>query len=157
MTVAFEIRLARTYEAEALCALCRRSKAHWGYDAEFMRLSEPSLTIAPASIGKGRVVVAETADGRLQGVASIEPMQHEGDFDLAHLFVDPEAMGTGVGRALFEAATARAKAEGARRLAILSDPNAAPFYERMGAVLTGDAPSDAIPGRRLPLLYLDLA
>jgi hypothetical protein len=42
-------------------------------------------------------------------------------------------------------------------LAILSDPNAAPFYERMGAVPAGDAPSDAIPGRRLPLLHLDLA
>jgi GNAT superfamily N-acetyltransferase len=157
VTAAFEIRLARVDEAEALSALCRRSKAHWGYDAEFMRLSEPSLTIAPASIEKRRVVVAEPADRHLLGVASIEPMQREGDFDLAHLFVEPEALGLGIGRALFEAAVVCAKAEGARRLVILSDPNAAAFYERMGAVLEGDAPSDAIPGRRLPLLYLDLA
>jgi hypothetical protein len=36
-------------------------------------------------------------------------------------------------------------------LTILADPNAAGFYEANGAVWIRDAPSDAIPGRRLPL------
>ena len=37
---------------------------------------------------------------------------------------------------------------GAGRLTILADPNAA---ERAGAVRIGEAPSDALPGRLLPL------
>ncbi len=49
-----------------------------------------------------------------------------------------------------------ARAEGAAVLTILADVNAAPFYARMGAVRTGDAPSDAIPGRLLPTFALRL-
>ena len=45
---------------------------------------------------------------------------------------------------------------GARRMAILADPNAASFYERMGARFVSHAPSDAIPGRTLPLYEYDL-
>ena len=150
------IRAARPGEAETLSALCRRSKAHWGYDAEFMRLSEASLAVPHASIEAGCVLVAEDADGMLLGVASIAQLDAPGEFDLAHFFVEPAAFGRGAGRALFAAAARLAKAQGARRLIILSDPNAASFYERMGAASIGDAPSDAIPGRRLPLLQYEI-
>jgi hypothetical protein len=37
-------------------------------------------------------------------------------------------------------------------LLILSDPFAEAFYARLGAVRIGEGPSDAIPGRLLPLL-----
>ena len=72
------------------------------------------------------------------------------------LFVEPDALRRGVGQALLDAVADIARAEGAARLIILSDPNAAAFYERMGAVRIGDAPSDSIPGRTLPLFRLDL-
>src|SRR5262245_36628803 len=39
------VRAAGPGEAAALGALCERSKAHWGYDAEFMRLSRRSLQV----------------------------------------------------------------------------------------------------------------
>jgi len=146
------IRLARAEEADDLSALCKRSKAHWGYDADFMRLSETALTIAPDFIASGRVLVAEGADGKLLGVASVAPMEESGMFDLVHLFVEPGLIGSGVGRALFAAAAALAKRHGAARLSILADPFAAAFYRRMGARDIGEAPSDAIPGRMLPLL-----
>ena len=150
------IRIARPQEAQTLSALCRRSKAHWGYDARFMRLSEAALAVPRALIALGQVLVAEDADATLLGVASVEVLDAPGEFDLAHFFVEPAAFGTGVGRALFAAAVELAKAKGARRLVILSDPNAAAFYARMGAVAIGDAPSDAIPGRRLPLLRYEI-
>ena len=44
-----------------------------------------------------------------------------------------------------------ARRRGATRLTILADPNAAAFYERNGARKIGMAPSDAIPGRFVPL------
>ena len=37
------LRLARAGEAAALTALCLRSKAHWGYDADFMAKARARL------------------------------------------------------------------------------------------------------------------
>ena len=150
------VRAAQAREAEALSALCRRSKAHWGYDAAFMRMSESALAISPAMIESGDVLVAEGADGAPLGVASIATLDAPGEFDLVHFFVEPASFGAGVGRMLFATAVELSKSKGARCLMILSDPNAEAFYARMGAVKTGDAPSDAIPGRRLPLLRYDI-
>jgi hypothetical protein len=50
----------------------------------------------------------------------------------------------------------RARERGAERLTILADPNAAGFYERNGAVRISEAPSDAVPGRVLPLYEVRL-
>lgn len=144
------IRRAQAGEAETLTALCVRSKAHWGYDPEFMRLSKGSLTVSDAAIASGRVLVA-ICDDRIAGLARVEL-----DGELGMMFVDPPAMGRGVGQALFVAATALARRLGARSMPILADPNAAPFYERMGARFVSHAPSDAIPGRTLPLYEYDL-
>jgi GNAT superfamily N-acetyltransferase len=144
------IRSAQAGEAEILTALCVRSKAHWGYDDAFMRSSQASLTVSDGDIASGRVLVA-TDDDRVVGVARVEP-----DGELGVMFVDPPAMGRGAGRALFAAAAALARRLGARSMPILADPNAAPFYERMGARFVSHAPSDAIPGRTLPLYEYDL-
>lgn len=70
------------------------------------------------------------------------------------LFVDPIAMGEGLGRRLVEWATATAGEAGARRLTVEADPGAVPFYQRMGMQLIGEAPSGSIPGRMLPVLAL---
>ena len=120
-----------------------------------MRRSEPSLTITGELIGTGLVLVAQDAHTRSVGLASLEPL-NDRVFDLLHLFVEPDAIGVGVGKALFQAIADLARERGAKMLSILSDPNAATFYERMGATRIGDAPSDAIPGRLLPLLRYDL-
>jgi GNAT superfamily N-acetyltransferase len=148
------IRKAKTGEAESLTALCVRSKAHWGYDAEFMRLCTAALTVSEASIAAGRVLVATDAAGRTIGTVSVD---EDGDMaELALMFVDPSAIGGGAGRTLFEEAVRLARRLGYRRMAILADPNAAPFYQRMGARFVRNAPSDAIPGRTLPLYEYDL-
>ena len=144
------IRPARAGEAEVLTALCVRSKAHWGYDEAFMRLSEPSLFVSDGKIASGGVLVAIEDDSVL-GVAHVVP-----DGELGMMFVDPPAMGRGLGRLLYEAAVAMARRLGAGSMPILADPNAAPFYERMGARFVSHAPSDAIPGRTLPLYEYDL-
>ncbi|HYZ39558.1 MAG TPA: GNAT family N-acetyltransferase [Stellaceae bacterium] len=145
------VRSARAEEADALTALCVRSKAHWGYDAEFMRLSAPGLTVKPEAIEEGRVLVAENQHGRLLGVAAVEPMQGSGKFDLTLLFVEPSAIRSGAGRILFEAAVGLVARTGGISLSILADPFAAPFYQHLGAAMIGEAPSDAIPGRLLPV------
>jgi GNAT superfamily N-acetyltransferase len=146
------VRPARPDEAAALSALALRSKAHWGYDAEFLRRSAPALAITPPMIGEGRVLVAEDGRGTLVGVAAVEKLEGPGRFDLARLFVDASMLRAGIGRALFAAAVRLVESEGGTSLSILADPFAEPFYRRLGAVRIGEAPSDAIPGRLLPLL-----
>ncbi len=98
------VRPARAGEAASLTALCLRSKAHWGYDAEFMRLCVPSLTVTETSIAEGRVLVA--ADGSGQTVGTVSVGRDGDDAELALMFVDPPAIGGGMGRTLFEAAVA---------------------------------------------------
>jgi GNAT superfamily N-acetyltransferase len=152
--VGVSIRKAKPGESEGLTALCLRSKAHWGYDAEFMRLCMASLTVSEASIAAGRVLVAIDDADRTIGTVSVAE-DDEGP-ELALMFIDPSAMGGGIGRALFGEAVRLARSLGYPCMTILADPNAAPFYERMGARFVRNAPSDAIPGRTLPLYEYDL-
>ncbi len=110
--------------------------------------------MSEADIGAGLVLVAAGADDQAIGVATVKPAGDCADLDA--LFVDPPAIGRGVGRALFKAAVDLARRHGASRLTILADPHAAAFYERLGARWLRNAPSDAIPGRRLPFYEYDL-
>ena len=156
MNHAFTLRPARPDEAEGLSALMLRSKAHWGYDADFMANCVAVLTVSAEKLTDGSYIVAADDEDRLLGVTRIERLDEAGAFELDKLFIDPGAMGLGVGRALFDRSMEMARAAGAQRIEILSDPDAAPFYERMGAKRIGEAPSDAIPGRMLPLLEIRL-
>jgi len=149
------VRQAEAGEAQALTALCLHSKAHWGYDAEFMRLCVPSLTVGEDAIAEGRVLVATDDNSQVIGTASV--LRDGDDAELGLMFVDPAAIGGGIGRALFDEAVGLARRLGYRRMTILADVNAAPFYERMGARFLRNAPSDAIPGRTLPFYEYDLA
>jgi len=151
------IRAALPGEASVLSRLCVRSKAHWGYDDAFLEQARRSLTIDPAAIDAGRVFVAIDARGGPLGVADCCPLPEPGAFDLVHLFVEPSALRRGVGRALFATACAWCTAQGGSKLMILSDPNAAAFYQRLGARRIGEAPSDAIGDRMLPLFEFALA
>ena len=150
------IRLARIEEASALTALCVRSKASWGYDEAFMALALIALEAKPDQIAAGNVWVATTANGNVAGMVALGPSEQPDTLDLDKLFVEPEWIRTGVGRALLTHAIIEARRRGAQRLTILADPYAAGFYERNGARLIGEAPSDAIPGRSLPLYEVKL-
>lgn len=150
------IRPARPGEAEALSALARRSKAAWGYDEAFMAQAREALSITERQIAAGDVWVAEAGVSML-GLVSLGPGLAPDAIDLDALFVEPDVMGAGAGRALFEFAAAEARRRGARVLEVLADPNACGFYERMGARQVDERPSGAVPGRKIPFLTLDLA
>jgi GNAT superfamily N-acetyltransferase len=135
-----------------LSALARRSKAHWGYDAEFLDLVGPAMTLRGEDIERHDVWVAED-DGILQGYHRVIP----GDpAELEDLWIEPSAIRSGVGTTLFRHAVERARATGATALEIDADPHAVGFYERMGARRIGDTASTIIPGRLLPRLRLDI-
>ena len=141
-------------DAPAVEQLILRSKARWGYEAEMMAVMANVLRLDPDAIADGRAVAAWIGDapaGVVQVSAPYEdPRGVAVQLDL--LFIGPGAIGTGLGRTLYDWAAEQARAAGAVRLDILSDPNAAPFYTAMGAVHVEDRPSEVIPGRILPWL-----
>jgi GNAT superfamily N-acetyltransferase len=100
---------------------------------------------------------ATTADGSLAGVVALAPGEQPDTLDLDKLFVEPRHIRAGFGRALLDHALQEARFRGAKRLTILADPFAAPFYERNGARRIGEAPSNAIPGRLVPFYEMTLA
>ncbi len=148
------LRPATAADLPALSALCLRSKAHWGYDAAFIDACRAELTLTTANLEAFAFKMAAAADGTPLAVAAVGRTAPIAELEL--MFVDPPAMGRGLGRRLFGWACATARKAGATRMRIEADPGARPFYERMGAVVTGDAASGSVPGRRLPVLHLDL-
>ncbi len=148
-----KIRAPLPAELAELSALCLRSKAYWGYDEAFIEACREELTLTTDELNSTCLAVAEI-DGAIAGVVQVGI---EGDqADLHKLFIDPEMIGAGVGRQLMDWGFDAARRAGARRMTIVADPGAVPFYESMGARQIGVAPSDSIPGRRLPKLVRDL-
>lgn len=147
------LRPVRPDELAELTELCLRSKAVWGYDAAFMAACREELTLKPRHLDTP-MRVAETENGEVIGLAQITVDGHEAE--LVRLFIEPGLLRTGAGRALFAWAAAEAHRLGARRMTIDADPDAAPFYQRMGARLDGEVPSGSIPGRMLPRLVVTL-
>ncbi|PWE16809.1 GNAT family N-acetyltransferase [Marinicauda salina] len=144
------LRPARSDERDALDALILRSKAWWGYDAAMMAVMARWLRADPDAIEDGRCRVAEAGEQRL-GVAQLGRLEN-GAVELELLFIDPAAIGSGVGRALYDWAREAARRAGATRMTILADPQSRGFYEAMGARFVEDRPSQAVPGRTLPWL-----
>ena len=140
-------------ELPGLGDLCARSKAVWGYDEKFIEACRAELSFDARDLLLTQIVVAEENDWVI-GVAQVRIVESEAD--LLKLFVDPAALRTGVGKVLFAWAADTARMMGARRLLIEADPDAAPFYRRMGAHDAGLAPSGSIAGRMLPKLVLEL-
>ncbi len=149
------IRPARPDEASFLSGLAFRSKAYWGYSREFMDACRDELTIAPGTLVANPSFVAE-GDGAAAGFYILERLD-DTRVELADLFVEPEHIGTGVGRALMQHAIAAARESGYAIMVIQADPSAEPFYTAAGAVTVGTRPSDSIQGRDLPLMELPLA
>jgi ribosomal protein S18 acetylase RimI-like enzyme len=143
--VRMNLRPARPDEATILSELALRSKAHWGYDPEFLDRCRPVLTLRGDEVEARRTVVAEE-DDRVQGFYTLD------DGEVGNLWIDPEHLRRGVGRLLWDHAVESARALGLKELSIVADPHAEGFYLAMGAVRVGEVPSEIDPGRRLPQL-----
>lgn len=138
-----------------LSALALRSKGCWGYDADFLEACRQELTITPDRLPREVMTVAtDGPGGTTLGYSAMAPGRPTAE--LTDLFVEPVAIGSGVGARLLARAGDDARAAGARSLRIEADPFAAAWYRRRGARDVGTVPSGSIPGRILPLLEIDL-
>jgi len=145
------VRAALPSEARALTALAIRSKAHWGYDAAFMERAAHDLEITPELVEGAAVFIAENGTDVLgfYVLASADgvPM-------LRDLWVEPAAIGSGVGTRLWAHMLEQARRLGYRTVRIQSEPNAERFYVKMGAHRIGFVESTVVKDRMLPLMEI---
>lgn len=147
-----EIRNADSAEAARLTEIAFAAKRFWRYPDAWIEIWRDELTIEPDYIANNRVLCA-IIDGEIIGWCGLvlEP-------DCAwieHCWVDPPAIGRGIGRRLLDRLIEQAHALGAAEIKTIADPNAADFYAKAGFRYVGEHPS-APPGRMLPVLALRL-
>jgi predicted N-acetyltransferase YhbS len=144
------IRPGRVDEARALSDLALRSKASWGYSSELVASFREELTLSEHDIE--RVLVVEV-EGKVVGFYSLQPLSAS-RVELGHLFVEPALRRRGLGQLMIADALRRAGTQGFSALEIQGDPNAEPFYTRVGATRIGERESDSVQGRMLPLFEI---
>ena len=147
------IRRAVAEDCDALTTLALRAKAHWGYAEAQIENWRALLTISRATLAVRSIFVGEV-DGTVVGFHSLVP--GSGPWHLDDLWVAPEHMRRGFGRALILHAWETAVAGGANCLLIDAEPNAEPFYIACGAARFGavPAPIEGQPARVRPQLKL---
>ena len=124
------------------------SKAHWGYDREFVRRWAEGL-----SFENDRERWVAELDGEIVAWAALVPPT-DGVAVLDDLWVDPARLGQGLGSRLFRLAADRARELGAERLEWGAEPNAVGFYEKLGGRKLRDHVTEW--GRVAPWMGLDL-
>ncbi len=147
------IRRASPEDANTLTQIALDAKRHWGYPEHWIKHWEADLTVSPEFIRDNHVYVFE----RESNVLGFYALCVSGNkAELEHMWVTPAAIGTGIGKDLFLDAMERAAALEVREIEISADPNAAGFYERMGASQIGET-DGSIDGqvRKLPRLKIE--
>lgn len=150
-----QVRRARVCEASALSALAVAAKQHWSYAAEDIERWRTLLSVTPDDIASWPTFVAEV-QGEVVGFYLLVPKGTT--WDLEHLWVSPQCMRRGIGRALLAHASRSAHVGGASAILIDADPSTEAFYLACGAVRVGStaAPIASDPGRVLPRLSLQV-
>jgi GNAT superfamily N-acetyltransferase len=141
-------------DAETLTQIAHAAKRHWGYPESWIAAWRDVLTMRPEFIVANVAFIAMEAERAL----GFYVLTTEDDgLHLDHLWIIPDAMRRGIGRALFEHAVSQAKNLGFDSIKIEADPNAEGFYERMGAKPVGTRVGEVKGERReLPLLEFSL-
>ena len=145
------IRKARTDEGPILSGIAMRSKAYWEYDNDFIEACREDLTISEQKIEGNHVYILEDTS-TIIGFYCLAANGKTGSLDF--LFIEPDFIGRGYGRILWESVIQTAREIGLDEFTIDSDPHAEEFYRKMGAVRIGEVESTVFRGRKLPLMKM---
>ncbi|HEY9410128.1 MAG TPA: GNAT family N-acetyltransferase [Jiangellaceae bacterium] len=146
---------ARFDEAETLTGMIRNSSAYHGEH----RVMVANQTVDRPYIEANLVRVARGADGVALGFYSVlvpgcgAPGEGEVDF----MFVDDDAQGRGIGRALIEDLRVQAAALELTRVHVVSHPPSEAFYLACGAHRIGMSPPVGRVTWARPHLVVDIA
>jgi ribosomal protein S18 acetylase RimI-like enzyme len=143
------IRDAWAAEQRSLTELQRRASMHWDAYREQLVAHPDAVELPLDQIEDGLVRVAELGADVVGFAVLLQPAQ--GACELDGLFVEPECMGAGVGRALLQDAMRIARERGATRIDVVANPEAVAFYERLGFTGAEQVPTRFGPAQRMRL------
>jgi GNAT superfamily N-acetyltransferase len=142
------IRSAVAADGDALSGVYRRSSLSNEGDRTNLLAHPDTLVFSSLPIAEDRVRVA-VLDDRIVGFATVLIADRTGE--LEGLFVDPDWMQLGIGRALVTDAVANARRRGVTRIDVTANDHALEFYEKVGFVLDGVTKTRFGPAPRLHL------
>ena len=148
-----EIIEASVEDTERLSALEIRSESYWGYGQDFMNkfkehylITERFISSNPTYILKNNDVLIGFYGLRITGE---EPA-------LEYLFIEPDYIGQGFGKKLWNHALAECEKRNIREFTIITSPDAREFYVRLGAIFYTTTDSLITNGRKTPKLIFRL-
>ncbi len=144
---------AHVSDANILTEIAFKSKAFWGYAANDLESWKPDLTVSEKMIDE-LFVYQFLFDDTTVGFYMLNPPKEKA-IELEMLFVLPDFIGKGIGKQLLVHAIQKAKKLKAKYITVVSDPNAAAFYQWQGFKII-DKKQSSIKGRFLPVMKLDL-
>lgn len=126
------------------------SKRHWGYPEKWIENWKEDLTITETDLGLYKTLLLEL-EKKIIGFCSIkDQIDH---YEVLHLWVLPEFIGKGYGKALLKETLSSFIVEN-KSIYVLADPNAEPFYIKQGFVTIKKR--ESFPkGRYLPLMKMN--
>ena len=144
-------RIADAAESDApvLEDLQLRSSSVWEEYREQLAAHPDAIELPMDAVRDGRVRVAY-GDSRILGFSVVLTGQ-DGHCELDGLFVEPDVMRGGVGRALMADVIATARREGAVAIDVTANPRAYGFYEKLGFTYGAPAETRFGPALRMHL------
>jgi len=150
MTVS--LRDAEAGDISVLEDLYRRSSLSNEGDRDNLLANPSVLVVNQRALDEGRIRVAVGEGGRVVGFVTI--LERRAMIELEDLFVDPDWMRQGIGRALIDDVVVNATGSGIGRIEVVGNPHALQFYEKVGFVF--DHHEDTQFGRGFRM-HLELA
>lgn len=149
----FFIRRANPSEATLLSGIAKAAQASWGYPEAWLRAWEQSLTLTESFLRYSIALVAEM-DQTLTGFWCHQLALSKNDVATSLLFVHPDYIGQGCGRALWHTLQSILAHLEIHSISIQAEPKALGFYLKLGGQKIDEMPSPLIPGRTLPIVKL---
>jgi GNAT superfamily N-acetyltransferase len=144
----FLIRAAVPGDMTALRDVFRRSSLSNDGDRENLLAYPDALELSDLAVTQGRTRAAVADDG----IVGFATWLSAGDaMEVEDLFVDPERMRQGFGRALVLDLIAIARGRGVRRVEVTANQHALAFYEEVGFLVSHEVETRFGPAPRMHL------
>ena len=147
------IRRAKVGEGSILTNIAINSEAYWGYDEEYMESFKNTYGVSENYISNYPTFLIED-NQIIVGFYSI--LMNVGETELEYFFINPDYIGKGYGKLLWNHVIENAKSLNIKQLEIVTSPEAIGFYIKMGAVKIGEVESLVKVGRKIPRLIYNV-
>ena len=124
---------------DAARAIITRSMSVWSRDAAYLAEAVELMSLGAEALERDEAWILED-EGDAIGFYRISLAGESAEIEEFHL--EPDRIGQGFGRQMFEHAVGRAKARAVRRLEWSCNEYALGFYVAVGGQVTGSVPSD---------------